>query len=168
MTRSTRVVLLVVLGLVGLGCLGTGAITWLMLRAMDGFTGTTQWNEDAVPERELPAIFGVHLPVKPLRYQSRSLGFQDQYFEVLLQLPPGAGEAFLTRNHLVRGPERALDVDVADQVRVLEPATPPLKATTLELPEAQRADGGVFGFHRSGELLEAPGVLWVHLIAFET
>lgn len=167
-TKSARTVLLVVLGLAGLGCLGASAITWLMMRALDGLGGSTEWSESAVPERELPEIFGVSLPVKPLRYQSRSLGFQDQQFEVLVQLPGGAAEAFLTSNHLVRGEERSLDVDVADQVRVLEPSTPPLRTTTVELPEALRADGGAFNLHRSAELLEAPGVVWLHLLAFET
>lgn len=168
MTKSARTVLLVLLGLAGLGCLGAGAIAWLMVRAVDGFSGSTEWSESAVPERELPDVFGVRLPVKPLRYQSRALGFQDQQFEVLVQLPAGAAEAFLTSNHLVRGPERSLDVDVADQVRALEPSTPPLQASTLELPAPLQADGGVFGLHRSGELLEAPGVVWIHLLAFET
>lgn len=167
MTKSVRAVLLVLLGLVVLGSLGAGTVAWLMVHAMDGFAGTTDWGEKALPERELPDVFGVRLPVEPLRYQSRALGFQDQEFEVLLKLPPDAAEAFLAVNHLVRGPVRALDVDVADQVRVLEPGTPPLTATGLVLPAPVRADGGAFGLHRSGELLEAPGVLWVHLLAFE-
>ncbi len=168
MTSSARAVLLVMLGLVVLGALGTGGVAWLMVRAMDGLAGSTAWSENAVPERELPALFGVRLPVKPLRYQSRSLGFQDQQFEVLVQLPPSAVDAFLSSNHLTRGPRRAIDVEVIDQVRTLDPATPPLEATALELPQGLQADGGAWGLHRSGELLEGAGVLWVHLIAFET
>ncbi len=168
MTKSTRTVLLVLLGLVGFGFLGAGAVTMLLVRALDGFSGSTEWSEDAVPERELPAVFGVRLPVKPLRYQSRSTGFQDQQFEVLVQLPPGAAEAFLSANHLARGEQRSLDADLADQVRALEPSTPSLTGSALELPPALQPDGGVWQLHRSGELLEGQGVVWVHLVAFET
>lgn len=161
--------LLVVLGLFGFGCLGSGVVALLLVRAVDGFGGNTEWSENALPERELPALFGVRLPVKPLRYQSRSLGFQDAYYEVLVQLPPGAAESFLSTNHLVRGEEAPIDPDVMDQLRVLDPTTPAvLKATTLELPEATRIDGGTWNLNRSGELLEGSGVLWVHLTAFET
>jgi hypothetical protein len=167
-TKSTRTVLWVVLGLLGFGCLGSGVVALLLVRAVDSFGGSTEWSESALPERELPPVFGVRLPVKPLHYQSRSLGFQDAYFEVLVQLPPDAAEAFLKVNHLVRGDEDVIDPDVIDQVRQLEPTTPALKATTLQLPEALKVDGGTWNLKRSGELLEAPGVLWVHLTAFET
>lgn len=168
MTRSTRTVLLVLLGLFGFGCLGASVISVLLVRAVDDFGGSTEWSEDALPERELPAVFGVRLPVKPLRYQSRSMGFQDSFFEVLVQLPPGAAEAFLSANHLGRGAEAVMDPDVVDQLRALDPATPALKATAIDLPEAVRRDGGSWPLHRSGELLEGPGVVWLHLTAFET
>lgn len=168
MTKSTRTVLLVVVGLFGFGCLATGLLTALLVRAADGFGGSNEWSEDAVAERELPAVYGVRLPVRPLRYQSRQLGFQDAYFEVLVQLPPGAAETFLGSNHLVRGAEEPLDADVLDALRTLDPATPVLKSFTLELPEALKVDGGSWQLHRSGQLLEGPGVLWVHLTAFET
>ena len=168
MTKSTRSVLLVLLGLVVFGFLGAGAVAALLVHAVDGFAGSSDWSEDAVPERDLPDVFGVRLPVKPLRYQSRSLGFQDQQFEVLVQLPLAAAEAFLGVNHLTRGEARSIDADVADQVRAFEPTTPPLKATALELPAPLRSDGGVWALHRSGELLEGEGALWVHLVAFET
>lgn len=168
MTKATRTVLWVVLGLVVLGFLGAGALTFLMVHTLDGLTGSTEWSEDAVPERELPTVFGVRLPVKPLRYQSRSSAFQDQQFEVLVQLPPGSAEAFLGVNHLTRGPKQALDLDVVDQVRVLEPSTPPLESSSLQLSTALQADGGELNLHRKGELLEGPGVAWLHLFAFET
>jgi hypothetical protein len=167
-TKSTRTVLLVVTGLFGFGCLFTGLLTALLVRAADGFGGSQEWTEDAVAERELPALFGVRLPVKPLRYQSRQLGFQDAYFEVLVQLPPGAAEDFFATNHLVRGPEDPADADVLDAIRSLEPATPALKSFRFELPEALKRDGGSWQLHRSGQLLEGEGVLWVHLTAFET
>lgn len=169
MTKSTRTIVLVILGLCGFGCVGTVAIAYVMLRAVDDFGGSTEWSESAVAERELPAVFGVRLPVKPLRYQSRAMGFQDGYYEVLVQLPPGAAEDFLTLNKLKRGAEEVVDPDVMDQLRVFDPTAPvTLRATTLELPEALKADGGSWQLHRSGQLLEAPGVLWLHLVAFET
>lgn len=168
-TKSTRTVLLVVLGLFGFGCLGTTVIAGLFLSATSDFLGgSNEWSEDALAERELPAVFGVRLPVRPLSYQSRAMGFQDSYFEVLVQLPPGSAEAFLGANHLTRGAEGPIDPDVVDQLKLLDPATPALKATTLALPEAVKLDGGSWNLQRSGELLEAPGVLWVHLTAFET
>lgn len=167
-SKSTRTVLLVLLGLFGFGCLGTSVISFFLVRAVDDLGGSSEWSEDALPERELPAVFGVRLKVKPLRYQSRSMGFQDDFFEVLVQLPPDAAEAFLSTNRLTRGPEAVMDPDVVDQLRAFDPMTPSLKATTLELPEAVRRDGGSWPLHRSGELLEAPGVTWLHLTAFET
>ena len=168
MTKSTRTVLLVVAGLFGFGCLGSAAVVAVLTHALGTLGGTGEWNEDAVAERELPSTFGVRLPVKPLRYQSRQLGFQDAYFEVLVQLPPAAAETFLSSNHLVRGAVEPIDPDLVDQLRTLDPAVPALRSTTLELPEAMKADGGTWNLHRSGELLEAPGVLWLHLVAFET
>lgn len=168
MTKSTRTVLLVVLGLFGFGCLGASALTAVFVYAVEGFGASGEWGDDALPERELPAVFGVRLPVKPLRYQSRSMGFQDAYFEVLVQLPPGAAETFLSTNKLVRGAREPIDPDVLDQLRALDPAVPALEASTLALPEALKADGGPWQLHRGGELLEGPGAVWVHLTAFET
>ena len=168
MKKSTRSVLLVLLGLVVFGFLGAAVVTALMVHAIDGFGGSTEWSADAVAERELPSTFGVRLPVKPLRYLSRSTGFQDQQFEVLVQLPAGAADTFLQVNHLARGEKVTIDADLADQLRALDPSMPALKACALELPPALQADGGVFELHRSGELLEGEGVVWVHLVAFET
>ena len=168
MTKSTRTVLLVVLGLVVFGCLGTASVTALLVHAVGSFGGTSEWTSDAVAERELPALFGVRLPVKPLRYQGRQMGFQDAYFEVLVQLPPGAAAAFLSSNHLARGAKGPIDLDLMDQLRMLEPSTPALESSSFELSEAVKLDGGPWRLHRSGELLEGPGVLWVHLTAFET
>jgi hypothetical protein len=168
MTKSTHTVVLVVLGLFGLGALGAGAVALVLVGALGGLGGSTDWSESALPERELPSVFGVRLPVKPLRYQGRSLGFQDGYFEVLVQLPAGAAEVFLSSNKLIRGEKAVMDPDVIEQLRTIDQTTPALEATRVELPEALKADGGVFNLTRSGELLEAPGVLWVHLTAFET
>lgn len=169
MTKSTRTILLVILGLAAVGCIGSSVIAFFMLRAVDDFAGSTEWSESAVAERDLPAIFGVRLPTKPLRYQSRAMGFQDGYYEVLVQLPPEAAEPFLTLNKLKRGDEEVVDLDVMDQLRILDPRSPvTMKGTVIELPEALKADGGSWQLNRSGELLEAPGVLWIHLVAFET
>lgn len=168
MTKSARTALLVVIGLFVFGGLGSGVVALLLLRAVDGLGGGGEWSEDALPERELPATFGVRLPLQPLRYQSRQLGFQEAYFEVLVQLPPGSAPAFLGSNHLTRGAEEPIDPEVQEQVRGLEPTTPALRATPVELPAALKPDGGSWNLSRSGELLEAPGVLWVHLVAFET
>ena len=168
MTKSTRTVLLVLLGLTVFGGLGAAGLTALMVQAVNGFGGTDEWTEDGLPERELPATFGVRLPVKPLRYRSRSMGFQDAYYEVLVQLPPNAAEPFLSTNHLVRGAKEAIDPDVQEQVRALDSNAPPLESTPLELPEALKADGGTWNLNRSGELLEGSGAVWIHLTAFET
>jgi hypothetical protein len=168
-TKSTRTIVLVIIGLCVFGCVGTSAIAFFLLRAVDDFGGTDQWSESAVAERELPAVFGVKLPSKPIRYQSRSMGFQDGYYEVLVQLPPSAAEPFLSLNKLKRGDEDVVDPDVLDQIRIFDPTSPvTLKATSIELPEALKADGGTWQLNRSGQLLEAPGVLWIHLVAFET
>lgn len=168
MTKSTRTVLLVLAGLFVFGTLGAGVVALALVHAVSGLGGSGEWSEDALAERELPAVFGVRLPVKPLRYQSRQLGFQDAYFEVLVQLPPGAAEAFLGSNHLTRGPRETIEPEVLEALRALDPATPTLEATPVALPEALKPDGGSWMLHRSGELLEAPGVVWVHLTAFET
>lgn len=168
MTKSTRTVLLVLLGLTVLGGLGAAGLTSLMVYAVNGFGGTGEWSEDGLPERELPATFGVRLPVKPLRYQSRSMGFQDAYYEVLVQLPPDGAESFLISNHLERGAKEAIDPDVLEQVRALEPNAPTLESTLLALPAALKADGGTWNLNRSGELLEGNGAVWIHLTAFET
>lgn len=167
-TKSTRTVVLVLAGLFVFGTLGAGVVALALVHAVSGLGGSGEWSEDALAERELPAVFGVRLPVKPLRYQSRQLGFQDAFFEVLVQLPPGAAEAFLKRNHLARGPKEPIDPEVLEALRALDPATPALEATPVALPEALKPDGGSWMLHRSGELLEAPGVVWVHLTAFET
>jgi hypothetical protein len=168
-TKSTRTILLVFIGLAVFGCMGTSAIAFFMLRAVDDFGGSDKWSESAVAERDLPAVFGVKLPSKPIRYQSRSMGFQDGFYEVLVQLPPDSADAFLTLNKLKRGDEEVVDPDVLDQIRIFDPTAPvTLKATTIELPQALKADGGSWQLNRSGQLLEAPGVLWIHLVAFET
>jgi hypothetical protein len=170
MTKSSKTVLLVVLGLCLFGCLGAGGLMWLFASAASSFGGSGEWSADAVPERELPALFALRLPVKPLHYEGRQLGFQDAYFEVLVQLPPGSAEAFLSSNKLTRGPvKEVVDVDVSERIRALEPSTPALEATPLVLPDATRADGGTFGLTRGAVLLEgAGGETWVHLTAFET
>jgi hypothetical protein len=168
-TKSTRNVLLVLIGLCVFGCIGTSVIGYLMLRAVDDFGGNPEWSDSAIAERDLPSIFGVRLPAQPLRYHSRAMGFQDGLYEVLVQLPPDAAEAFLTLNKLKRGDQEVVDPDVMDQIRIFDPTAPvTLKATTFELPEALKADGGTWNLNRSGHLLEAPGVLWLHLVAFET
>ncbi len=172
MKKDTKTVVLVLAALAGVGCLVAGGVTFALVSAAASFGGTGEWSADAVPERELPALFGVRLPVKPLHYEGRQMGFQDAYFEVLVQLPPGTAERFLSSNHLVRGaaqePAGSIDPDLVDRLKVLEPTTPPLEVTPLELPQATLPDGGTWVLHRSGELLEAPGVVWLHLTAFET
>lgn len=177
MTKHTRNALLAVVGVVGLGCLGTGLTVLLFARyALSDFGGSPEWTEDAVPERDLPALFGVRLPVKPLLYRSRALGFQDGLWEVVVQLPPGAAEAFLGANGLKRGkpagpgepqPHGIQGADLGEVVRSFEPGVPALTATPLELPVRTAPDGGVFNLFRHGTLLEGPGAVWLYLEAFE-
>jgi hypothetical protein len=169
MTKTTKTVLAVVLGLFVFGCLGTGAVALLLVGSLGSLGGDGQWRADAVPERELKPLFGVRLSAPPVRYQGRLLGFQDAHYEVLVQLPAGGVETFLTTNGLVRGEKGAPDADVVDAIRALEPSTPALDAVTLTLPRALQADGGEQNLHRRGELLEGPGgVTWLYLVAFET
>ncbi len=169
MTKSTKTVVWVLAGLTFFGCLGTGALVWVLTSAVSSFGATGEWSPDAVPERDLPTLFGVRLPSRPLHYDSRQLGFQDSYYEVLVQLPPGGAPAFLSSNHLARGAEQEIaEPDVVDRMRVLEPTTPSLTGTKLELPASVTPDGGVW-LHRNAVLLEGTGgVTWVHLTAFDT
>lgn len=168
MAKTARTVVLVVAGLFGLGTLGTVGLVALFAFAMGDFgSNNSAWSEDAVAERDLPALFGLRLPVKPLGYHSRQLGFQDAYYEVLVSLPPGAAEQLLISNQLVRGARGPAPVELMELVRTLDPAAPQLEATDLDLLPALTADGGVSNLHRSGELLEGPGSFWLHLIAFE-
>jgi|APLak6261675434_1056106.scaffolds.fasta_scaffold00433_4 hypothetical protein len=168
--RSTKTVLWAVLGLALLGCLGAGALAWFFVNAASSFGGSSEWSENAVPERDLFRLFQVRLPVKPLHYESRQLGFQDAYFEVLVQLPNGSAEAFLSSNQLRRSDtKQPVDLDLSERIRVLEPTTPALEATEFELRDDWTSDGGVVTLHRSGELIEgAGGIVWIHLTAFET
>lgn len=169
MTKSTRTVLLVIAALTVIGCLVTGGIMFAVVSFADGLGGTDAWSEKAIPERDLPQLFGVRLPSAPLQYSSRAFGFQDGFWEVVVQLPPGSAEAFLGSNKLTRGETRPVDADLDKIIKDLVPATPALTATELELPPALLPDGGTWILHRSGELLEAPtGEVWLHLQAFET
>lgn len=178
MTKNVRNGLLAVIGVVVLGCLGTGFTVLVFARyALSDFGGSLEWTEDAVPERDLHALFGVRLPVKPLRYRSRATGFQDGLWEVVVQLPPGAAEAFLGANGLKRGtpvapglpqPASIQGADLMELIRALDPAVPALTATPLELPERRSPDGGAYNLFRNGTLLEGPGATWLYLEAFET
>lgn len=170
MKASTKTVLLAVLGLALLGCLGAGALAWFFVSAASSFGGNSEWSENAVAERDLFQLFRVRLPVKPLHYESRQLGFQDAYFEVLVQLPNGSAETFLSSNQLRRSDtKQPVDLDLSERIRVLEPTTPALEATEFELRDDWTSDGGVVTLHRSGELIEgAGGIVWIHLTAFET
>ncbi|MFT3713494.1 MAG: hypothetical protein QM817_38040 [Archangium sp.] len=169
MTSSTRTVLLVVAALTVIGCLVTGGIMVAFVSFADSFGGDDKWKPDAIAERDLPAIYGCRLPVKPLQYTSRAFGFQDGFYEVIVQLPPGSAAAFLGANKLERGATKAIDADVDAVIRGLVPSTPTLTATELTLHETPLPDGGTWLLNRSGELLEAPtGEVWVHLQAFET
>lgn len=168
--RETRTVLWVLGGVASLGCLGTAALVALLVTSTTPLLGSDgAWGPDAVPERELKRVFGCQLPAKPVHYSSRQLGFQDAFFEVVVQLPSGSAEAFLSSNGLSRGPAAVLDDEVRTLIDATVPGSPALDAVQLQLPEAFTADGGPLNLHRNGELLEGPGgETWVHLVAFET
>lgn len=170
MTKSTRTVVMVIAALAVLGCLATGGLMFAFISFADGLGGDEQWSAHAIPERDLPQVFGCRLPVAPLQYSSRAFGFQDGFWEVVVQLPPGSASAFLGANKLSRGTPAPLDADLDAVIRALVPSTPALTATELEgLPPALLPDGGTWILNRSGELLEGPGgEVWVHLQAFET
>lgn len=169
MKRETRTVLLVVAALGVAGCVVAGGAMALFMSVIDGFAGDQSWSADALPERELPTVFGVRLPVKPLRYTSRQLGFQDAFFEVLVELPPGSAETFLGVNHLSRGASAPVSAELKALLEAQAPGLPTFTSTSLELPETVFPDGGQWLLHRSGELLEGPGgEVWLYLQAFET
>lgn len=157
----TKKVLLVLGGVAALGCLGAGALSMLLWGAFS-FGPERGWSATAVPEPRVPAVFGVTLEGRALRYQARDLGFQDTHLEAVARLPDGSAERFLTRNGLTRGPALAPEPELLEVVRELEPGTPALTATSFEV--AERDGGATLSQH--GELLEgAGGVTWVHLVA---
>jgi hypothetical protein len=167
--RETRTVLLVLAALGLVGCLVAGGAMAVFAFAVEGLGPSEAWSEDAVPERELPTVFGVRLPMKPVRYTSRQLGFQDAFFEVMVELPPGSAAAFLAANGLTRGVGAPLKPEVGEVLDTLAPGHPVMTASELALPEATLPDGGAWLLHRSAELLEGPGgEVWVHLEAFES
>lgn len=170
MTRDTKVALGIVGGLLLAGCAVASVLVVLLFTASDGLLGgSPQWSADAVPERELPRVFGVKLPVKPLTYQTRSLGFQDGLWDAVIQLPPGSAPSFVSANRLEVMDGGSLDDDVREVIDANAPGTPALEVRTLTLPAALLPDGGAINLHRSGFLLEGPGgETWVHLSAFET
>lgn len=168
-TKSTRTVLIVIVALFVVGTCVTGGLMLALFSFTDGLGGDDKWSSTAIAERDLPAVFGCKLPVAPMQYTSRAFGFQDGFWEVVVQLPPGSAPAFLGANKLTRGTTKPIDPDIDLVIRELVPKTPTLTATELELPPALLPDGGTWILNRSGELLEAPtGEVWVHLQAFET
>ncbi len=169
MKRETRTVVLVLAALAVIGCVVAGGAMAAFVVAVDGLGGNDAWSEDALPERQLPPVFGVRLPVKPVRYTSRQFGFQDAFFEVLVELPPGSASVFLGANGLTRGPTAVMGDEVLEVLESMWPGHPPLTATELTLPDAMLPDGGGWTLNRRAELLEGPGgEVWVHLQAFET
>ncbi|MGV3619882.1 MAG: hypothetical protein ACO1OB_03640 [Archangium sp.] len=170
MKKENRTLLLVFAAVFGLGCLATGVIAFLLLRAVDSFGGTDEWSATAVAERDLPTLYGVKLPTAPLRWDSRAMGFQDGFWEVLVKLPPSSREAFVSMNKLeVLTDEHAgTNEDTLEHIRELEPATPALNMTRVKLPEATSPDGGWVNLYRSATFFEADGVFWIHLVAHES
>lgn len=169
MTKENRTLLLVFAAVFGLGCLGTGAVAFVLLSSLESFGGSSDWSKTAVAERDLPTLFGVKLPTAPLVWDSRAMGFQDGFWEVLVKLPPASRETFLSMNGLeLTDVGAGSDDDTLQRIRELEPATPALKAQRVRLPEVQQPDGGGWYLYRSGTLYEADGVLWVHLVAHES
>lgn len=169
MTKENRTLLLVFAAVFGLGCLGTGVIAFILLRAVDSFGGSSEWSSTAVAERDLPKLYGVKLPTAPLIWDSRAMGFQDGFWEVLVKLPPSSREPFLSMNKLEFTDVGAgYDDDTLERIRELDASTPQLKAQRVKLPEAMQADGGGWYLYRSATIYEGEGVFWIHLVAHES
>lgn len=169
MKRETRTVVLVLAAVATVGCLVAGGAMAVFMLAANGLGANASWSEDALPERELPLVFGVRLPVKPVRYTSRQYGVQDAFFEVLVELPQGSATAFLRSNGLTRGATGAMTEEAREALELVAPGHSPLTATEVALPGATLPDGGAWMLHRSAELLEGPGgEVWLHLQAFES
>ncbi len=168
---QSKTLLLVLLGVAGLGCVATTAIVALVFGTLSNFgDGDQDWSSTAVAERDLPQLFGVKLPAKPLDWHSRAMGFQDGLWEVLVKLPPSSAATFVSMNKLeVDELTDAPDTSALEYLMTVDPALPPLKARRLRLPDtATQADGGKWYLYRSGTLLEGEGVFWLHLVAHET
>lgn len=164
MKNPLSVVATVVLALAALGCLGTGAVVFIFLRAFSAMGGDGAWDPASVSQHDMKALYGVKLLGTPPHYTARQFGFQDPCFEVLAELPPGGVTAFLGSNHLERGVPTAVNPDSLDQARELTKSKLDFNAFELALPE-ETDDGGYSTFYRSAELLETDGgTTWVHLL----
>ncbi len=168
MASRSKTLVAVLVSVVVLGALGTVAVSFILLRALGDFGGSGEWSSTAIAERDLPYLYGVKLPVAPLVFDGRAMGFQDGYWEVLVKLPPSSREAFLSMNAVTTNQERRLSKEALARIQELEPGTPPLTATGLDLPPPTRPDGGGWMLSRRAALLEGEGVLWLHFIAHES
>lgn len=168
MAPQTKTLIIVLVSVVVLGALGTVAVSFVLLRALGDFGGSGEWSSTAVAERDLPTLYGVKLPVAPLEWDSRTMGFQDGYWEVLVKLPPSSRDSFLLMNKLKTNHDGQLDPEVLLHLQSLDPKATSLTAVGLELPAPSLPDGGGWNLYRSGSLFEGDGVLWLHLVAHES
>lgn len=166
---------LVVLGVLGLATCVIGVGAGLVLKKVaESALGSDAWGGEAVAEADLPKLFGVRFPAKPVVVRSRVQGFQDAMYEVLVRLPPGEKDAFLSANGLTPSPSQALglvgDVEAAKaELRARQPGPGPVTAQALDgFVDQEGPDGGYVELFRSGVLLEADGEAWVYLVAFST
>lgn len=170
MTRGTRVLLLSLVGLVLFGCLGTMGAVALLGSSLFSLGDEPDFSELGIPPRLMHPLFGVTLPPGVLHYEGRQGGFQDPTYEVVVELPPGALETFLTRNGVTRvapglHPEPPPDVKAFLARRI--PHFAAFKATGLELPDVDADAGSPAG--RTATLYEGPGgAVWIYFFAFET
>jgi hypothetical protein len=167
-TKSSKVLIAALIGLVVLGCLGSAAATAFIFGGIADFGGDGVWKLNGIPESRWHPAFGVKLPGKPVKAIGREMGFQDVYVEVIIELSPGALQGFLDANALVRGPSRIVDPGIVKEIDAMHGGLK-LNAFDLELPEATSRDGGFSGLNRQATIYEAAGgEAFLHLVAFDT
>jgi len=152
-------------------CFGAGAlVVYRFSESIDG-----NWSSAPVSSAKARDLFGIEvLPKVVLQTQQREGGFQDSFYDALVQVPLGSGEAFLEDNHLARDPEALGSfpgaVDQFEQ-RIRDLAAPKGELRVVPLTgvrEAHLADGGSVVEYRNVLLLEFDDQLWVALVAFDT
>lgn len=165
---SSRNIVLVIVGVAALGCLACSGGLWL-LGGYFGDITNPRFSAGGIAERDVPRLFGVTLPARPVHLRGRQAGFQDPIFDVLVHLPKGTREAFLSANGLtVGGPPLEDLTEPEAELRRLQPGVKKLDAQALNGFRDLEADGGYVELFRHGSLIDADGETWLYLVAFGT
>ncbi len=139
-------------------CLGGGAMgAWWVLHE------PPEWSRDAIAPTDWASTFGVRLPSPPTSYLGHHEGFQDDLFELIVELRPSEVEPFLRINHLSRGTEPApsrarVALEALDSTAVVS------KEASLDLVDLHGPTGAI-ELYRDGALLEGGGRVFLFLTA---